>query len=121
MFKTPCSTVLLLKKLCATVVLLQIGPYCSEGKACVKLRAQLSCCSKLASKHSAQLSFSWKLATFVEKSNGQFQATALLRTVFWTNFSFLTKVANFKQNVSCAEGFEQQESCARCFKQVLAI
>ena len=28
-------------------------------------------------------------------SNGQFQATALLRTVFWTNFSFLTIVANF--------------------------
>ena len=28
---------------CATVVLLQIGPYCEEAKACEKLHAQLSC------------------------------------------------------------------------------
>ena len=112
-----------LKSLCATVVLLQIGPYCSEGKACVKHRAQLSCCSKLASKQSAQLSFCSKLATFVEKSNCQFEATALLPRVFWTNFSFLTKVANFKENVSCAEclypNFKQQDSGARRSGQVL--
>ena len=112
-----------LKSDCTTFVLLQIGPYCSEGKACVQQRAQLSCCSKLASKHSAQLSFCSKLATFVEKSNGQFQATALSRTVFWRNFRFLTKVANFKPNVSCAEcldpNFKQQDSSARCSGQVL--
>ena len=112
-----------LKSLCATVVLLQIGPYCSEGKACVKHRAQLSCCSKLASKHSAQLSFCSKLAFFVEKPNGKFQGTALLRKKFWANFSVLTKVANFKQNLSCAECldpvFKQHDSCALCFGQVL--
>ena len=28
---------------CPTVVLLQIGPYCYEAKACEKLRVQLSC------------------------------------------------------------------------------
>ena len=112
-----------LKSVCATVVLLQIGPYCSEGKACVKDCAQLSCCSKLTSKHSVQLSFCSKLATFVEKSNGQFQATALLRTVFWTDFRFLTKVADLKPNVSCAEcldpNFKQQDSSARCSGLVL--
>ena len=53
----------------ATVVLLQIGPYCSEGKACEKHRAQLSCCSKLASKHSAQLSLFLKSVTFFRKLN----------------------------------------------------
>ena len=112
-----------LKSLCASVVFLQIGPKCSEGKACVKHRAQLSCCLKLASKHSAKLSFCSKLATFVENSNGQFQATPLLRTVFSTNFTFLTKVGNFKPNVSCAEcldpNFKQKDSSAPCSGQVL--
>ena len=55
--------------------------------------------------------------------NDQFQATALLRTVFWTSFSFLTIVANVYKNDSCAEcfeaNFEQQDSCARSFGQVL--
>ena len=52
------------------------------------------------------------------------QATGQLRTVFWRSFSFLTKVANFKKNASCAEcfdgNFKQQDSCARCLGQVLA-
>ena len=69
--------------------------------------------------------FCSKLAFFVKKRNGQFQATALLRAMFWTNFSFLTKVPNFKQNVSCAACldplFKQHDSCARCFGQVLAF
>ena len=76
----------------------------------------------MASKHSAELSFCSKLATFVEKSNGQFQATALLRTVFSTNVSFLTKVTDYKPNVSCAEcldpNFKQQDSSARYSGQV---
>ena len=28
------------------------------------------------------------------------------RSVFWTSFSFLTKVANFKKNDSCADFFD---------------
>ena len=36
----------------------------------------------------------------------EFKETGQFRTVFWTSLSFLTKVANFKQNVSCAEGFD---------------
>ena len=44
-----------------------------------------------------------------------------LHAVLLRTFSFLTKVANFKQNDSCAEyydpNFEQQDSCARCFSQ----
>ena len=55
----------------------------------------------------------------------QFWATEVLRTVFWTSCSFLTKVANFEQKDSCAEcfdaNFEQQDKCARGFRQVLAI
>ena len=51
----------------ATVVFLQIGPYYSEGKACEKHPAQLSCCSKLASKHSAQLSL-FLISAFFLKS-----------------------------------------------------
>ena len=54
----------------------------------------------------------------------QSQATGKLPTVFWRRFSFLTKVANFKENNSCAEcfngNFKQQDSCARCLGQVLA-
>ena len=54
----------------------------------------------------------------------QFSATGLLRRVFWTWFSFLPKVTNFKQNDSCAEwfeaNFEQQHGCARCILQVLS-
>ena len=49
----------------------------------------------------------------------------MLRTVFWTSCSFLTKVANFEQKDSCAEcfdaKFEQQDKCAKGFKEVLAI
>ena len=45
--------------------------------------------------------------------------------MFQTSFSFLTKVANFKQNDSCAEcfdaNFEQQDSCARCFAKIFAF
>ena len=48
---------------------------------------------------------------------GQLRATALLRTVFWTSFSFLRNVAHFKQNDCCAECFdanlEQQDNWAR--------
>ena len=43
--------------------------------------------------------------------------------MFWTSFSFSTKVANLEQKDSCAEcfdaNFEQQDSCARCFTQAL--
>ena len=54
----------------------------------------------------------------------QFQATGLLRTVFKTSFSLLTKVAKFRQNDSFVEFFDanlkRQDSWARCFKQVIA-
>ena len=54
----------------------------------------------------------------------QFQAERQLRTVFWTCFTFLTKVANLKQNDFCAKcfdaNFRQQDSSARFFGQVLA-
>ena len=52
----------------------------------------------------------------------QFQATRQLCTVFWTSFSFLTKVAYFKKNDNRAEcfdaNFKQKDSCARCFWQL---
>ena len=55
----------------------------------------------------------------------QFRATEVLRTVFWTSCSFLTKVANFEGKDSCAEcfdaNFEQQDKCARGFGEALAI
>ena len=58
-------------------------------------------------------------------SNGQFQATTLLRTVFWTKFSFLAKVAIFKENIICEECLDQNskqhDSWARSFGQVLAF
>ena len=48
-----------------------------------------------------------------------------MRTVFWTSFRFLTKVINFKQNVSCAEcldpNFKQHDSSRRYFGQVLGF
>ena len=54
----------------------------------------------------------------------QFEETGKVRTVFWTSLRFSTKVANFKQNVSCAHCFDaylkQLDSCARCFGQVSA-
>ena len=53
------------KTLCANVVLLQINPYCWEAKACEKRRAQLSCISKFASNHTAQLLFCFKLVRIV--------------------------------------------------------
>ena len=55
----------------------------------------------------------------------QFQSTGQLRTVFLSNFSFLKKDANFKQNESCSEcfdtNFNQLDICARCFGQALAF
>ena len=55
----------------------------------------------------------------------QLPATGQLRTVFWTSFNLLTKVANFKKIDSCAEcfdaNFKKQDSCARSLGQVLAI
>ena len=53
----------------------------------------------------------------------QFQSTGQLHTMFWTSFSFLSKVANFKQNVNCAEcfdaNFQQQDSSAGYFEHGL--
>ena len=47
--------------------MLEIGDLCLKAKTCLKPLAQLSCCSKLESKHFAELSFSSKLATFVKE------------------------------------------------------
>ena len=55
------------KTLCGVVDFLEIGDFCYKANTCQKQRAQLSCCSKLALKHSVQLSFCLKLATFVKK------------------------------------------------------
>ena len=45
--------------------------------------------------------------------------------VFCTRFSFLKKVADFKNNDSCGEclyaNFQQMDSCARLFAQGLAF
>ena len=58
-------------------------------------------------------------------SNVPIQVNLLLRALFLTILSFLTKVANFKENDSCPVCFdaifEQQDSCTRCFAQVLAF
>ena len=56
---------------------------------------------------------------------GQFRATGKLFMPFFTGFGFLTIRVNLKQNDSSAEcfdaNFEQQDSCALCFGQVLAF
>ena len=58
-------------------------------------------------------------------SNVPIEVNLLLRALFLTILSFLTKVANFKENDSCPVCFdaifEQQDSCTRCFAQVLAF
>ena len=51
----------------ATLVFLQIGPYCRQAKACEKRQAQLLCCSKFASSETSQLSFCSKLGRIVRK------------------------------------------------------
>ena len=57
--------------------------------------------------------------------SGEFQATRKLCPAFFTGFGSLTIWANLKRNDSCAEcldtNFEQQESCALCFRQVLVL
>ena len=69
--KHPCAFVLLLeigvKTLCATVFLFEIGHFCWKATTCPKHRAQHFCSSKLASKHTAQMSLCLKSVTFVEK------------------------------------------------------
>ena len=64
--KRPCTTFPMLeirpKSNSATVVLLEIGDISKKAKTCPKHRAQPCCCSKLASTHTAQLSFCFKLA-----------------------------------------------------------
>ena len=58
-------------------------------------------------------------------SNVPIEVNLLLGALFLTILSFLTKVANFKENDSCPVCFdaifEQQDSCTRCFAQVLAF
>ena len=58
------------------------------------------------------------------KKRHQFELTGQLRTQSPTGFSFLTIRPNWKQNNSCADwlgaNFEQHESCARRFSQVLS-
>ena len=58
-------------------------------------------------------------------SNVPIEVNLQLRALFLTILSFLTKVANFKENDSCPVCFdtifEQQDSCTRCFAQVLAF
>ena len=58
-------------------------------------------------------------------SNVPIEVNLLLRALFLTILSFLTKVANFKENDSCPVCFDaifkQQDSCTRCFAQVLAF
>ena len=51
----------------ATVLLIKIGDFSEKAKTCPKHRAQLSCCLKLASKHSAQPPFCFKLGRIVRK------------------------------------------------------
>ena len=57
-------------------------------------------------------------------SNMPILVNLLLRALFLTILSFLTSVANFKQNDSCAEcfdaNFEQKERCSWSFSQTLA-
>ena len=69
--KRLCATVLLLeicvKTRCATGDLLEVVVFCQQAKTCPKHRARLLCCLKLASIHSPQLSFFLKLASFVKK------------------------------------------------------
>ena len=93
-----------LKSLCATVVLLQIGPYCSEGKACVKHRAQLSWFLKLVSKHSVQLTFCLKLATFVK--NLKFVKNTVRNSAVAWNWLFdIKRVGNWSENAMRNFGF----------------
>ena len=58
-------------------------------------------------------------------TNVPIEVNLQLRALFLTILSFLTKVANFKENDSCPVCFdaifEQQASCTRCFAQVLAF
>ena len=51
----------------ATVLLIEIDASCEKAKTCPKHRTQLSCCWKLASKHSAHLLFCFKLTRIVGK------------------------------------------------------
>ena len=57
-------------------------------------------------------------------SNVPIEVNLQLRALFLTILSFLTKVANFKENDSCPvcfdANFAQNESCARSFSQALA-
>ena len=78
--KTKCSTVKSIKLGCARTCPKHLAQPCCRSKLasthtaplsfcfqlpCAKHRAQLSCCSKFASKHSAQPSFCLKLARIV--------------------------------------------------------
>ena len=51
----------------ATVLLIKISDFSKKAKTCPKHRAQLSCCLKLALRHTAQPPFCLKLARIVRK------------------------------------------------------
>ena len=77
-----------LKSLCGTVVLLQIAPYCLEGKACVKHRAQLSCARNWRQNtlHNCLFVRNWPF--LLKSQTANFQATALLRKSFGQILAF---------------------------------
>ena len=77
--------------------------------------AQLSCCSKLASKKSAQLSFFLKLATFVENLNlcakhpAQLSCCWKLASKRSAQLTFYLKLATFVKKLKLV-----QNSVANC-------
>ena len=134
-----------LKTLCATVFLFEIGHFCWKAKTCPKHRAQHSCCSKLASIHSAQLWIRLKLASFVnkqelvkntvrycpvaEKYSAQLSCCSKLASEKSAQLSFCLKLVIFVKNLNLVQntlhncpvaGKWRHDCCERCFRQVLA-
>ena len=124
MSKTPCATFLLLafgvQTLCATVVLLQIGPFCKEAKACEKRRAQLSCCSKFAPSQTAQLSFCSKLGRIVRKLKpvGDCVRNCPVNSNWCLFLKKNKRCANHLAQLSCCSKFASKHSAqlSFCFK-----
>ena len=82
--------------------------FCLKAKTCPKHRAQLSCRSKFASKHSAQLSFYLNLATFFKRlelllNNLRNRPVAWLASKHSTKLSSFLNLGNFYKRLKLVQ------------------
>ena len=108
----------------ATVLLIKIGDFSEKAKTCPKHSAQLSCSLKLASKHTAQPPFCFKLARIVRKPRlvkkavNNFRFAQKLAPNHTAQLSFCLKWATFNTKLKLVQNTVRKPAVAQNWPDV---